>query len=138
MKKGVENSFGPGDVVYCVSGEREKPIVVEKATVDSKLKGSDSARLPYYDLIVWDHVDKEPAGEGVTITKVPWELLTHQDVEDLLNKGPLDTQRDIDALVDHPMANHNLAGTIGGAIINRMVDTPQRLIEAHDRTIAGQ
>jgi hypothetical protein len=134
-----EQSFYPGDVVYCLAGERDKSLAVEKATVDSPARLSEmDDDLPYHYLIVWDRVDQDPEGEGATITKMPAEMFTHQEVEELLNKNERKHPRDIDGLVAHPVANHNLAGPLGGAIINRLVETPQMLISAFDRTVAWQ
>lgn len=138
MDRSLEQYISPGDVVYCIAGEREKPLSVEKATVDSDIRDSGPDSLPYHYLIVWDDVNEDPNGEGATITKLPWELFTEQEVESLLNGSRLDMPRNVDGLVASPLANHNLAGVIGGAVIERMLDTPQRLVEAHERTIALQ
>ncbi len=139
MFEGAPNqSFSPGDVVYCVAGEPSMPPAVEKATIDSKLRDGGPDGLPYHYLIVWGQVDQDPCGEGATITRLPSEIFSKDEVETVLNSKDTKYSRDIDGLVANPIGNLNLTASLGGAVINRMIETPHKLFEAYSRISAWQ
>lgn len=128
--KPTEQSFSPGDVVYCIAGNPEGFPAVEKATVDSAPKADYPDALPRHELIVWDQTDKNPEREGVSVTKSPGELFTKEELETMLKPNVQTPPRYIDNLLNNPATNHKLTLFLSHIVIDRLTENPQDLIDA--------
>jgi hypothetical protein len=91
------------------------------------LPGGQERHYPFVSL--WDSVDKDPKGLGMSVAKSPRELFTENEVMRAIvqHEGPLGIdERPVDALVTDPIARQELTAVLGGIVVDRLAQDELR------------